>query len=135
MGRNVHQRSWITEETDKLIKSAKLQTKTVRLMETDTIAEIAVKIFVHFQVAQSCTIRGTRLCHCVQNPEVTREIPTGEFVVQLLCNIMKEEHSRTNLDDVRRKRGKHIEIGFGESKAFRYFQDVKTGDVNLWRVK
>jgi len=135
MGRNVHQRSWITEETDKLIKSAKLQTKTVRLMETDTIAEIAVKIFVHFQVAQSCTIRGTRLCHCVQNPLVTREIPTGEFVIQLLCNIIKEETQRSVMRDVTRPRGKHIEIGYADSKAFRYFQDVKTGHINLWRVK
>ena len=131
----IHNRSYITEETDKLIKEQRLQTKTVKLLETDTIVEIAVKIFVHFQVAQSCTIRGTKLCHCVQNPAFDREIPTGEFVVQLLCNIMKEDHARTNIQDVRRPRGKYMEIGYMDSKAFRYFQDSKTGYVNLWRVK
>jgi hypothetical protein len=128
-------KSWVTEETYKMIKSQKLITKTVKLLETDTIAEIAVKIYVHFQYGQSCTVRGTRLCHCVQNPEITREIPTGEFVVQLLCNIMKEEHSRTNIDDIRRHRGRHMEIGYKESKAFRYFQEPETGYVNIWRVK
>lgn len=128
-------KSFITEETEKLIKSGMLQTKNIRIFETDTIIEVAVKIWISFQVGQSCTIRGVESCYCVQNPVISKDIPRGEFVVEELMKIIKNEFQRTNVNDVKRARGKNTELGYKESKLFRYHQDVDTGNVTVWRMR
>ena len=118
-----------------MIRQGKLRVKTIKLYDTDTIIEMAVKIWVSFEIGQSCTIKRYENCYCVQDATRELDIPTGEFVIEELIKIIKEEVCKTNVNQVRRSRGPNTELGVEESKLFRYNQDAKTGFVTIWRVR
>ena len=75
-----HYHSYITKETDEMIRQGKLRVKTIKLYDSDTIIQMAVKIWVSFEIGQSCTIKRYENCYCVQDATRELDIPTGEFV-------------------------------------------------------
>lgn len=103
-----------------------------RILKTDNPYEMASKIFKHFAVNQSCTIKGFDL----SDTENFKAI--GEKVIDRLMQFDKEENCYVSTTGKERRRyttlkDNHIG-GYKAGKIFRY--EINTDyDTSIWRVQ
>ncbi len=106
----------------------------VRILETDSETEIAMKIFGDFVVNQSCTIKG--YCHVGTRVELK-----GEEVLKILEQMDRETNCYVSTVDgrPRRKRARPDNTigGWEAQKMFRFSHGTRDAVpfTNIWRIQ
>lgn len=105
-------------------------TKAVRIYETDDYLTMAEKIYYHFEVNQSCTIKGFVI------DENQEPIPKGKMVLDQIDKLDRAENYGTNS---RRKRVKpQNSIGdFVAGKIFKWEERTQDHKIIflIWRLQ
>lgn len=106
----------------------------VRIYETDTWNEMAVKIFYEFEIDQSCTIEGFIMD--IDKAGLPDPIPKGELVLTELESL----DSKVNKSDGARRRRKYMNNtigGYVVKKVFRFNKRItdKFYKVDIWRIQ
>lgn len=106
----------------------------VRIYDTETVIEIARKIYEQFDVGSSCTIYGF-----VMWIDEKKLVPKGEMIWMQLEQLDKEEHIGTE-DGKRGRKYKFKKDSIGGPIAHKIFsRDIKVVDSEprhtIWRIQ
>lgn len=107
-----------------------------KVYDTDTVEEMAKKIYEEFVINQSCTIHGIELVANAYYPERIRPVAKGELVVDKLTYIDRLD----NFIGKYRKRSKFSNSIGGEiaHKAFKWKKEMLADGspkYTIWRVQ
>jgi hypothetical protein len=104
-------------------------TKVIRIYETDDYMEMAEKIYYHFEVNQSCTIKGFVF-------DEGEPIPKGKLVLDHINNLDKTEHYD------KRSRRKRVKLpnsigDYVAGKIFKWDERIQDRKIIylIWRVQ
>lgn len=104
------------------------------ILETDTVFQMAVKIFEEFNVNQSCSIKGF-----VTIESEKRVVPKGEMVIKELEEMFQHKFMNLAAGRWRHKR-KVLPNSIGglvAQKIWKYKRDTRDGMIvyTVWRVQ
>ncbi len=105
----------------------------VRIKDTDTYVEMAQKIFMYFELNQSCAIRGFIV-------EGDCSTPRGDMVLDVLERLDSSQNTYKEPGRKNRRKRKVLPESIGgwvAQKIFRYKKETTEGEykVTIWRVQ
>lgn len=105
-----------------------------RIMDGDTYLTIAFKVFNHFEIGQSCTIRG------VTNLGGTHVEATSKLVLKEISDMDIRENIHLARDGRSRRKRKAVPNSIGDylaHKIFKYEEKIMEGVpvATIWRIQ